>query len=409
MKVRLMLLASSLGAVLVVPIPISDAAPALPEGLYAATASGAGTVAFGDNDASGGAFYLSNASAPFAEATVQEGPAAEAVGSYAYDRNAATGLYAVVSAGVQDGGGPALPAIPNTAAARYPGQQRSQAGTTTALPAGPLSVRGASAEAKADPEAAASTAETETSEAEGFSAAAQHATAAARAAEDTVRADGFSEVQGVELAGGRVRIGSVVGESHAIISGGRSVAQTSFRVAGATVADIPVEIGSDGVHVDDQVIPPTLATELNRTVAQVLASSGITMTVLAPVSSNKDGATASTPGLEIRVQQSPGGGAPGTTLALTIGRTSAGASLAAVLPLPPAPEPPAAPPVAPGEVAAPPAVVVPSVAPPAGAQAVRAFATRKLPPLLGLFALWQISTAGWLATAWWRRSRSATA
>jgi hypothetical protein len=406
-RVRATLLASALTAAFISPLPISEAAPALPEGVYAATASGVGTVAFADNDATGGAFYLSNASAPFAEATVQEGPAAEAVGSYAYDRNAATGLYSVVSSGIQDGGGPPLPEIPNTAAARYPGHQRSQAGTSSAVPAGPLSVRGTSADAKADPEAASSTAETATSEAEGFSVAGQHATALARAGADAVRSDGFSEVQGIELAGGMIRIGSVVGESHAIISGGRPVARTEFRITDATVADIPVEIGSDGAHVDDQVVPPTVATEVNETVAQILAASGITMRVIAPVSSNKDGASASTPGLEIRIEQSPGGGAPGTALALTIGSTSAAASLAAVLPLPPPAAAGPAPPVAPSGVTGPPTGVSPSVVPPHGAQAVRAFATRKLPPLVGLFALWQISTAGWLAIAWWRRSRSA--
>src|SRR5687767_15733660 len=101
---------------------------ALHEGVWAATATGAGTSALVDSRATGGAIYVANDTAPFAEATVTSAPSSEAIASYAYDKNAASGVYSIVSAQLQANGMDPLPPLPNTAFSRYPTGGSSQAG-----------------------------------------------------------------------------------------------------------------------------------------------------------------------------------------------------------------------------------------------------------------------------------------
>jgi hypothetical protein len=384
----------------------ADPVATLPDAIYAASATGAGLVAFVDAAATGGAFYVANLSAPFAEATLDSGPATSAVASYAYDRNAATGLYYIVSSSLQAEGAPALPEIPNTAEARYPGTASGEAGTSREVASGPGAVGASSATATAAPgRADAVSRSAYASIAEVIAASAQAATSTVHVEGGVVFSDARSVVHDLSIAG-VVTIGSVVGESHTEVGETRREVRTSFRIADAAVAGIPVTIGSDGVRAagsDDPGAGAALA-DTNRRVRDALASAGITIRVLDAVTSEENGVSASTPGIEISVPIAPPATVPGGTVALVVGRSEAAGSFAPV-PQPPVVVIPAIPPVPPTTVTitVPGSTTVP-VTPglPAGSSLV---AVRRPAPALALFALWQLSAFGSVFLAWWRRER----
>lgn len=401
------LAAAVAGVAALLPVPgRALSASALPDGVWAATASGVGTTALLDSQATGGAVFLANDSAPLAEATVTSAPASEAVGSYAYDRNAASGVYSIVSSAFQQNGGPALPPLPNTAFSRYPTGGRSEAGLGTDLTAEPVHVGAAQAVAETDAGAAGATVRTAALDLTTtglFSTSAQEASATSRAAADGVRADATSRVLGISVAGEVLLIDEIRGESHASTTGTVNHAETAFQVLGARVNGIPVTIGADGIRLAGapDATTPGLVASLNQARREQLASAGISMSLLEPVTSEGDGASASTPGLSITIDLPSQGGVPGGTVGLVLGRTAANASLAApVLSVPPL----IAPPVAPLSMVTTQIPIGGPVAPEGPAAALtRARWIPELPPVLMLFVLWQVWTLGWAALAWWRR------
>jgi hypothetical protein len=359
-----------------------------------------------DSEATGGAVSVANDAAPFAEATVQSGPVSEGIASYAYDRNAATGIYSIVSAAIQQNGGPPLEPLPNTAVSRYPSGGRSEAGFGTDVDADPLRVGAAHANAATDAGVAAADVRTGSATlASGdlFATAAQDASASSRAAGDGVRSDGSSRVLGVAVAGGLLSIDEVRGESHASTAGGKNVARTSFEVLGARVNGTPVTIGADGVRVAGMPdgTTPGLVAAINLALRGALAAQGATVSLLEPVASESNGATATTPGLLVTISPPAPAGVPGGTVTIVLGRTAANASLS--LPVPSLP--PVIAPAPPPQVLTTVTTVGGSVTSPPVVEGARAFRTiARLPPLLLLFALWQAWTLGWVGLAWWRRT-----
>lgn len=437
------LLATFLGLAAVAPG--AGLASGLPEGAYAAIASGAGTTAFVDNGATGGAFFVANAAAPFAEAIVQTGPSSEGTASYLYDRNAVTGLYAIGSSTSQQPGqappdelpedlkgpwreivsapGPAFPDLQITAASRYPGVEHAEAGHNTDYPVvlgvqdgpsvGEMRIR--QNVATADSNASSTRTDVRTGELDisvgaeqVFSAGAQLAQSTSSATEQGVRADSVARVTHVSIAGGLVEIEEIRGESHAIVEAGTNHAATAFQVVGATVGGVPVTIGSGGVRAADtsDSTAPGVADTINHALSDALTADGISIALLAPSTSEEDGARASTPGLAIRIQRPSVGGVPDNVVELTLGRTSANASFT--------PQPP--PVVLPLRIIpAIPARTVTSVElipgsgplpaePEAKMEATGGFARAQIPPALTLFVLWQLSSFGAVAMAYWMRS-----
>jgi len=381
-------------------------AVALPDGIWAATATGAGTSALIDTQATGGAVYVANDSAPFAEASVTSAPSSEAIGSYAYDKNAATGVYSIVSASSQQNGGPPLPDLKNTAFSRYPSGGTSEAGYGASRTAGPLAVDGAVATAKTDEGLATSDVRSARMDLTGpaaFTTAAQDASASSRAEARGLHADSISRVFGISV-GGVLTIDQVIGESHASTIQGVDHAETAFQVLGARVNGTPVTIGADGVGVAGRPdgTTPGLVAAVNGALNARLAAAGITVSVLQPVTSEKDGASAATPGLAITIVIPAQQGLPGETVALVLGRSSANASLVSVV----LPLPAVIPPVggAPSTVTTVTTIGGSVPGSEAAATVSRAFRSiPRVPPVVMLFVLWQVWTLGWVALAWWRR------
>lgn len=423
--------------------PGAGLASGLPEGAYAALASGAGTTAFFDSGATGGAIFLANAAAPFAEAIVQTGPSSEGTASYLYDRNAVTGLYAIGSSASQQptqppdqlpedlkgpwretvgAPGPAFPDLQITAASRYPGVEHAEAGHNTDYPvvlgvqdgpsAGMMRVR--QNIATADSDAGSTRTDVRTGGLDitvgtdlVFAAGAQLAESASNATEEGVRADSVIRVTDVSIAGGLVEIEEIRSESHAIVEAGKNHAATTFLVAGATVGGVPVTIGSDGVRAADarDTTAPGVVDAINHALSDALKADGVSIALLAPSTSEEDGARASTPGLAIRIQRPSVSGVPDNVVELTLGRTSANASFT------PYPPPIVLPvtiiaPIPPRAVTS--VELIPGSGPaPAGpedtTESTGGFVRAQIPPALALFVLWQLSSFGAVAMAYWMR------
>lgn len=400
-----------------VAAPMSSPALAAgaPEGLYGATATGMGVGILIDSTATGGAFYAANAAAPFTEAVVSTGGVGEATASYAYDRNAVTGLYAVGSATSQQNGGPAFPEIPNTAVARYPGTETSRAQPDIAQELGPVTARAGNAVADAAERRAAASSDAASLEAQdgSFRIGAQIARATSEVSDDGVSSDMVTHVENISVAGA-LTIGAVVSESHASQIAGAMQTRTVFRIIDASVAGVPVTIGTDGIRIADQSDATLMGTPATaaRTVSEALASAGVSARALDPITTKTSGARAMVEGLVIHVQQPSTNGVPGETIDLVVGRTAASASFQA-----PPPPPPPEKPIARVEASrtyttttviggTTPAVTASS---PPAPPPVMLISTRRLPPAPLLFGLWQIATFGWVVIAWWRRQTAGAA
>lgn len=405
------IIAASMVAAAGVAFPVAGVgavAQEAPEGVYGATAVGSGLSVFVDSEATGGAFYAANAAFPFTEATVETGSVSEGIASYAYDRNAVTGVYFIGSATFQANGGPAFPDIPNTASARYPARPRATADFGEDTEVGPAHVRAARATADTSATRALADARAATFDLpDVISASVQESHSTAEVVAEGTKSYAVSLVKDISIAGGVLRIGEVHSEALAIVDGSRNSAQTAFRVVDASVGGVPVTIGADGVRVagdDDGVLEGALE-QMNLAIAQNLASNGIEITFVAGRESEDYGASARAAGLKIQIRQPGAAGAPGATALVMVGRTSADASFSPPPPIPPPPPPPEEeddrrvittvvyeddPPVMPPSVTDTPDSPV-------------LVGARRMPPAPLLFGLWQISTFGWVVIAWWRR------
>jgi hypothetical protein len=78
----------------------------------------------------------------------------------------------------------------------------------------------------------------------------------------TVRAVAQSAVTNLDLAGGVIKIGSLVSDAVVVSNGKTATGHAKTTVAGVTIAGIPVTIDHDGIHLATSVVPTDAVTKL---------------------------------------------------------------------------------------------------------------------------------------------------
>ena len=178
----------------------------------------------------------------------------------------------------------------------------------------------------------------------GFGTTSSASTATLGAQVGTVVADGTAK--DVTLAGGVVKVGSVVSHAEATTDGLVASAKGKTTVSGMSVGGIPVVVDDQGVTVATQhgVIPPGSTDALNA----ALANLGMSITLSAPTQA-KAGGTVSYDAGSLLVLWKPPGSANTFTASLGGSHVVAGASQSSTFVLPPLPpgQPPIVTPVQP--------------------------------------------------------------
>jgi hypothetical protein len=145
-----------------------------------------------------------------------------------------------------------------------------------------------------------------------------HAHSSTTTTGDVGKAASNSVVQNVNIGAGAVKIDSVTSTAEAHSDGTKADGSATTTVNGMTIGGTPATVDQNGVHVGDQGQPANQAA--NAAAQQVLAQSGITMTVSAPTRDVKGSNAAVTAGSLI-ITFPTGAGNP--TFVMTIGGAEA--------------------------------------------------------------------------------------
>jgi hypothetical protein len=86
----------------------------------------------------------------------------------------------------------------------------------------------------------------------------------------TIRAVSHSAVADLNLAGGLIKIGSLVSHAVVISNGKTAHGHAETTVAGVTIAGIPVTIDQDGIHLAKSLVPTSAVTKLLSTTLKAL-------------------------------------------------------------------------------------------------------------------------------------------
>ncbi|HVX70694.1 MAG TPA: hypothetical protein VHA79_13505 [Mycobacteriales bacterium] len=86
----------------------------------------------------------------------------------------------------------------------------------------------------------------------------------------TVRAISHSAVADLSLAGGVIKIGSLVSDAVVVSNGKVAHGHAKTTVAGVTIAGIPVTIDHDGIHLASSLVPTAAVTKLLSTTLKAL-------------------------------------------------------------------------------------------------------------------------------------------
>ncbi len=86
----------------------------------------------------------------------------------------------------------------------------------------------------------------------------------------TVRAVARSAVTDLNLAGGAIKIGSLLSEAVVVSNGKVATGHAKTTVTGVTIAGIPVTIDHDGIHLATTVVPTAAVTKLLSTTLKAL-------------------------------------------------------------------------------------------------------------------------------------------
>ncbi|MFN2537914.1 MAG: hypothetical protein ABR549_07135 [Mycobacteriales bacterium] len=155
----------------------------------------------------------------------------------------------------------------------------------------------------------------------GFGTSSSSSAASLGAQTGAVTAD--STAKEISLAGGVVKIGSVVSHAEAFSDGVTARAKGATTVTGMTVAGVPVAVDDHGVTVSTQhgAVPPTAVAAVNS----ALTSLGMTIALSAPTQS-RDGGTISYDAGSLLLLWKPPGSPNVFTASLGGSRVVAGAS-----------------------------------------------------------------------------------
>ena len=106
------------------------------------------------------------------------------------------------------------------------------------------------------------------------------ATARTRTDGTKVISEAESTTQNVEIAG-VLKIQSVVSTASAAVDGGKGTGEAVTTASGVSIADQPVTIDQNGLHLVDRSGTP-LGAVANQIIQQALGASGMTITATAP-------------------------------------------------------------------------------------------------------------------------------
>jgi hypothetical protein len=114
-----------------------------------------------------------------------------------------------------------------------------------------------------------------------------------------------SVLSGIDLVGGLIHIGSLRSTSTITDDGAKRTSAAQLEVGGVTVAGLPAEITTDGLQIGTSATPlGPVATQLSRTLTQLLGALGVKLTLLPTTHTTDDGtgqAVASAAGLLLEI------------------------------------------------------------------------------------------------------------
>jgi hypothetical protein len=131
----------------------------------------------------------------------------------------------------------------------------------------------------------------------------------------TIRAVARSAVTDLNLAGGLIKIGSLVSDAVVVSNGKTTRGHAKTTVAGVTIAGIPVSIDRDGIHLADSVLPTDAVTKL---LTQTLKALHLKVT-FTPSLISRDGGAASYNSGALVLTYAPNH----STYSITLGRAAA--------------------------------------------------------------------------------------
>jgi hypothetical protein len=233
---------------------------------------------------------------PQADASLAAGPIGSGLATIAWPGATAANAGALLqvlqpgcTVGSQTGlplGEPVCPLPDQASKLNYPVKAEAKTGQnppTSSFDAAP----GVSLKATALPNLVESTAHVQNASSTGLSLGTVSATARTRTEDTKVISEADSTTQNIDIAG-VLKIQSVVSTARASVDGGKGTGDAVTTASGVTIADQPVTIDQNGLHLVDRSGTP-LGAVANQIIQQALGSSGMTITATAPTKKVEDG------------------------------------------------------------------------------------------------------------------------